>query len=178
MGGLFHSRRPNPCCGSCIALHQPPRSHPWAACQNAPAKGFSFNSLPQSKTALREPQRMQLHATVPWGRGVGAPRCKRTDAETSRLIPSWRPAYRAGIAGRPRTNRRSITRPVLSRKPLIAPLPSRVNRILPSAAVKKSRVTGYSAPGLLFSRCRTRLFFPSAPDSIFSSYSGSISALL
>jgi hypothetical protein len=95
MGGLFHSRRPNPCSGSCIALHQPPRSHPRAACQNAPAKGFSFNSLPQSKTALPEPQRMQLHATVPWGEGGGGPpvqedRCGNLEADPLRasLLPS------------------------------------------------------------------------------------------
>jgi len=54
MQRLFHRAPP--------ATPVTPRGAP---CQNAPAKGFSCNSLPQSKRALREPPRMQPLATVP-----------------------------------------------------------------------------------------------------------------
>ncbi len=60
-----------------------PRTHPNpvtspSLCQIAPAKGSSFNSLPQSKSALPEPLRIEPLATPPPPRGVPLSAHRRT----------------------------------------------------------------------------------------------------
>jgi hypothetical protein len=64
------------------------------------------------------------------------------------------------MAGRPRSKWRLITRPVLSRKPVIMSWLLRVNRILPPPTVKKSRPNSWAAALHLTSQWNRVMLFP------------------
>ena len=83
MGGLFHSRRPVHAAALPSRSTSHPGHPPGSPCQNAPAKGFGCNGLPQSKRALREPPRMQPLAIVPggWGGPLTVPASHRYRAD-------------------------------------------------------------------------------------------------